>query len=122
MPDGLSTYAKGVMGETAAAVYLTDAGMTELFRRYRSPYGEIDLIMQEKDTLVFVEVKVRERMDRTQALYAITPAKQRRMMDTVRWFLGEHPEYAERMMRFDAVTVTRDGILHLPNAFEGQAW
>lgn len=122
MPDGLSTYAKGVMGENAAAAYLAEKGMTELFRRYRSPYGEIDLIMLEKETLVFVEVKARERLSRTQALYAITPIKQRRMMETVRCFLGEHPECAGHMMRFDAITIAKDGILHIPNAFEGQAW
>ena len=122
MPDSLSAYAKGVIGEMAAASYLARQGMEELHRRYRSPYGEIDLIMLDGETLVFVEVKARERVGRVQAQYAITPVKQRRMMETVRCFLGEYPECSERMMRFDVVTVAKDGILHIPNAFEGQAW
>ena len=40
----------------------------------------------------------------------------------MRYYLGEHPQEAERMMRFDVVTVAADGILHVPNAFEGTAW
>lgn len=122
MPDSLSAYAKGVMGENAALAYLEQQGLVMLDRRYRSPYGEIDLIMLDGEVLVFVEVKAREKLGRSEAQYAITPAKQRRMMETVRYYLGDHWEHAQRMMRFDVVTVARDGILHLPNAFEGEAW
>lgn len=122
MPEKLTAYAKGVMGENAALACLEKKGMTLADRRYRSPCGEIDLIMRDGDTLVFVEVKVRERLGRSEAQYAITPAKMRRMMETVRYYLGEHPQEAERMMRFDVVTIARDGILHIPDAFEGAAW
>ena len=122
MPDLLSAYAKGVMGENAALACLEQKGMEMLDRRYRSPRGEIDLVMLDADVLVFVEVKARETLGRSETQYAITPAKQRRMMETVRYYLGDHCEHAQRMMRFDVVTVARDGILHLPNAFEGEAW
>ena len=122
MPDALSAYAKGVMGENAACHYLMTKGMKAVDRRWRSPYGEIDLVMLDGDVLVFVEVKARETTGRVQAQFAVTPAKQRRMMETVRFYLGEHPEHVARMMRFDVVTVAVDGILHVPNAFEGTAW
>ena len=122
MPELLSAYAKGVMGENAAAHFLAAKGMKELQRRYRCAAGEIDLILLDGEVLIFVEVKARERLDRLQTQYAITPAKQRRMIKSVRWYLGEHPEHAERMIRFDVITVARNGILHLPNAFEGSAW
>ena len=122
MPELLSAYAKGVMGENAAAHFLAAKGMKELQRRYRCAAGEIDLIMLDGETLVFVEVKARERMKRQETQYAITIAKQRRMVGCTRWYLGEHPEHAERMIRFDVITVAKDGILHLPNAFEGSAW
>ena len=121
MPE-IGAYAKGVMGETAAQDHLIRRGFEPLDRRVRSPYGEIDLVMLDGDVLVFVEVKARETTGRVQAQFAVTPAKQRRMMETVRFYLGEHPEHAARMMRFDVVTVAADGILHVPNAFEGTAW
>lgn len=110
------------MGETAACDHLSSKGMEMLDRRYRSPHGEIDLIMLDGEVLVFVEVKTRSKLGRMQAQYAITPDKQRRMMESVRYYLGEHPEHCQRMMRFDVVTVAPDGICHLPNAFEGNAW
>lgn len=121
MPD-VSAYAKGVMGETAAAKYLAQHGLTLLERRYRSPYGEIDLILLDGEALVFAEVKTRERGTFLTAQQAVTPQKQRRLIQTARCFLGEHPQYAQKPMRFDVVTVAKDGVFHLPNAFEGSEW
>ena len=123
MPDErIGTYAKGVMGESAACSYLMEKGMQLLQRRYRSPYGEIDLVMLDGEILVFAEVKTRERQGRLQAQYAVTPVKQRRLIQTGRCYLGEHPEHQERLIRFDVITVAGDGVLHLPNAFEGAIW
>jgi len=119
MPDSISAYAKGVMGETAAARFLEASGMQVLERRFRSPVGEIDLILLEGKTLVFAEVKARERQSCAQAQYAVTPAKQRRLVQTACWYLGQHPEHQQRLMRFDVVIIAQDGIAHIPNAFEG---
>lgn len=121
MPD-LSAYAKGVMGETAAENHLIAKGFSPIARRYRSPYGEIDLIMQNHDLLVFIEVKTRERGNLLSAQSAVTPAKQRRLISTARCFLNEHSEYAEYMIRFDVVTVAKDGIVHIADAFQGSEW
>ena len=110
------------MGETAAAQYLTAGGMQLIDRRWRCQAGEIDLILLDGDTLVFAEVKARERLSRIDAQYAVTPGKQRRMTESVRWYLGAHPEHDGRMIRFDVITVAKDGVLHIPNAFEGTAW
>lgn len=122
MPDQMNAYAKGVMGETAAFEYLLQSGMQEITRRYRSPYGEIDLIMLDDQTLVFVEVKTREHGTFQSAQLAVTPKKQHRLIQTARCFLGDHPHYAFSLMRFDIVTVTREGISHIANAFEGREW
>lgn len=118
----INTYAKGVMGENAACEYLLRRGMELLMRRFHSPFGEIDLIMLDDCELVFIEVKTRERGDARQALMAITPAKQKRLIQTARCFLSEHPEHLERVMRFDAIALTPEGIVHLPNAFQGAEW
>jgi len=121
MPD-ISAYAKGVMGETAAAAHLTRQGMQLLARRYRSPYGEIDLVLLDGNVVVFAEVKTRERGNAVSAQSAVTPLKQKRLIQTARCYLGEHPEHAARMLRFDVVTVSQDGVFHLANAFQGSEW
>lgn len=116
----LTAYAKGVLGEDAACKYLESKGMVLLIKRYHSPYGEIDLVMQDGDVLAMVEVKTRERASLAECAYAITPDKQRRICLTARCYLGEYPTDAS--VRFDALLIARDGILHIPNAFEGREW
>ena len=112
----------GVRGEAIAARYLLEKGFIIRECNWRSGHKEIDIVAQEDDVLVFVEVKTRSKLGRMQAQYAITPDKQRRMMESVRYYLAQHREHCQRMMRFDVVTVAADGICHLPNAFEGAAW
>lgn len=116
----LTSYAKGVLGEDAACKYLESKGMVLLMKRYHSPYGEIDLVMQDGDVLAMVEVKTRERATLTECAYAITPKKQQRLCLTARCYLSEHP--VKVPIRFDAVLIARDGILHIPNAFDGREW
>ncbi len=120
MTKKLTAYAKGILGEDAARKYLESKGMVLLMRRYHSPYGEIDLVMQDGDAIALVEVKARENADPATCSYAITPAKQKRLCMTARCYLAEYP--ADMPIRFDAVLVTRSGILHIPNAFEGWEW
>lgn len=123
MPDKpLNTYAKGVLGEWAAEKYLCENGMVCLERRYRSPYGEIDLVMLDHDVLAFVEVKARLIATIQSAQLAVTPAKQRKIIRTALCYLGDHPEHAQRMMRFDIVSIVGDCIHHLPDAFQGSGW
>lgn len=117
-----TTYAKGVMGEIAACDYLCQRGMELLERRFHSPFGEIDLVLLDGSVLVFAEVKARERVGKQAALLAITPAKQRKLIETARHYLAQHPEHAKRIMRFDVVAVAQDGIEHVANAFQGSEW
>ena len=112
----ISAYAKGWMGEDAACAYLQNKGMILLSRRYRSLFGEIDLVMQDGETLVFVEVKARAKARPGTGLYAITPAKQKRMLKAAALYLAEHD--CNSPARFDAVEVTASGILHIPGAFD----
>ena len=118
----ISRYAKGLMGEDVALRFLCGMGMSLVDRRYRANGGEIDLILLDGDVLVLVEVKARERGGRLAGQAAVTPAKQRRFVAAARAYLGQHPEHTGRMVRSDVVTVTGDGIEHLPNAFTGSEW
>lgn len=119
MPEDATPYAKGLAGEDRALEYLMNRGMAPLHRRYHSPYGEIDLIMRDGNTVVFVEVKARSAGKQGAGLWAITKAKQRRMVQTALTYLAQHKP--EGPLRFDAVEITPQGILYVENAFEVEA-
>lgn len=116
----INAYCKGVLGEDRACAYLVKKGMEPLCRRFHSPFGEIDLIMRDGDTLVFVEVKTRERANEQAAMLAVDSRKQRRIIQTARCYLGEHP--TQGAIRFDVLLISKDGLRHIPNAFEGRDW
>jgi len=123
MPDQpLNAYVKGVLGEAAAEEHLCRKGMLCLDRRYHSPHGEIDLIMLDAEILVFVEVKARLHGTIQSAQLAVTPTKQRKIIQTALCYLSNHPNHALRLMRFDIVSISDDCIQHLPNAFQGSGW
>ena len=109
-------YVTGQQGEQMAESYLRGLGMVCLARNYRGLDGEIDLVMQEGDTLVMVEVKYRPRGCAGDGLMAVTPAKQRRLLHAAQAFLLEK-EWNHRPVRFDVVEITSAGLIHVPNAF-----
>ena len=90
--------------------------MSVVARRYRAQDGEIDLIMLDGECIVFVEVKARPGGRMGTGVIYITPSKRRRMSHAALAFLLER-EWQERLVRFDVVEITRDGIFHIPNAF-----
>lgn len=112
----MNQYKSGLNGEALAEAFLCSKGMQVIARRYRGDDGEIDLIMEDSGTIAFVEVKARPSARRGEGLAAVTPAKQRRMTHAALVFLMER-EWMERLVRFDVVEITRDGVLHIPNAF-----
>lgn len=109
-------YNTGLSGEQLAENYLCAQGMSVIARRYRGGDGEIDLVMQDGEAIVFVEVKSRPSGAAGSGLIAVTPAKQRRMTHAALTFLVEQ-EWIDRLVRFDVVEITRAGVLHIPNAF-----
>lgn len=116
MNDPASAYQKGLVGEDLASEYLQKKGMVLLAKRYRSLYGEIDIIARDGSTLVFVEVKMRSRGKQGTGLIAIAPWKQKRLMQTASIYLAEHPP--QGAVRFDAIEITSDGVIHISNAFD----
>ncbi len=123
MPEAMGTsHSKGLLGEAAAEAYLVEQGMTCLGRRYHSPCGEIDLVMLEEQTLVFVEVKARSVKTLSEAQIAVSPAKQKRIIQTALYYLNKFPQYHQHMIRFDVVAISGEFIQHIPNAFQGYGW
>jgi putative endonuclease len=82
----------GKWGEDLAAQYLIGQGYTLLARNLRTPYGEIDLVMQDGREMVFVEVKARTSRSLGNPEISVTPAKQRHLVDSVEYYFQQHPE------------------------------
>lgn len=91
--------------ERRAAEYLERAGLTLIERNYRSAFGEIDLIMQERSTVVFVEVRYRGRADYGSAAESVDRRKQARLRATAEHFLQHDRRASNRPCRFDIVAI-----------------
>ncbi len=88
-------------------------GYRLLERRYRTPLGEIDLIMQHGSQVVFIEVKARPDLET--AAYAIGFQQQRRLYKTALQYLAGHPLSSAR---FDVVILTKGNrVKHFKNAW-----
>ena len=95
----------GKQGEDLACRELRRRGYAVLARRYRTRFGEIDIIARDGDTLVFVEVKTRRGPGFGGAVAAVNFQKQRRLVNMARSYLmGVHAP--EPPCRFDVVGVT----------------
>ncbi|WP_093883911.1 YraN family protein [Syntrophus gentianae] len=94
----------GKIGEEMAAAYLEAAGYRILERNYRCPFGEIDIIAQEGDTLVFVEVKSRRSENYGLPQLAVGPEKQRRISKISLFYLQSH-RLEPSDVRFDVVAI-----------------
>lgn len=95
---------RGKRGEELAAFYLQSQGYQILERNFRKRYGEIDIIAQEKNTLVFVEVKTRWSKKFGLPEEAVTPWKLKSVIKTAQYYKMLHPELPEAM-RIDVVAV-----------------
>ncbi|CAH1202013.1 UPF0102 family protein YraN [Candidatus Nitrotoga sp. BS] len=79
---------RGVLAEQLAAEFLQRHGLKLLQRNYSCRYGEIDLILQDGDTLVFAEVRLRSRGDFGGAAASINATKQARLIRTAQHYLA----------------------------------
>ena len=112
----------GRAGEEIATAFLLDLGFTVLTRNYRKRFGEIDIIAEDGEVLVFVEVKTR-RSDRFGSPFeAVHARKQQRMAKAALAYIGSNGQH-DRAARFDviAVRLKQDAppqIEHIRNAFD----
>jgi putative endonuclease len=94
----------GKKGEDLACAELERHGYAILARRYRSRFGEIDIIAKHEATIVFVEVKARAGDEFGGGAAAVTLWKQRRIAQMAVDYLSRHNLH-DRPCRFDVVTV-----------------
>jgi putative endonuclease len=116
---GPTTKAAGDAAEDRALEYLVERGLRLVARNYRTPHrggGEIDLVMREGATLVFVEVRKRASRDFGGAAASVGSVKQRRIVFAARHFLMRLSQPPP--CRFDVVTVEAARIGWLKAAFD----
>src|SRR5450830_1553485 len=107
---------RGAEAEQIALKWLCRQGLTEVQRNFRCRGGEIDLIMQDRATLVFVEVRRRTRATHGDAAASVTRTKQRRLIIAAQLFLQRY-----RMpppCRFDVIAYDGAQRQWLKNALE----
>lgn len=96
---------QGQSWESYARCWLERQGLRLIQSNFRCTVGEIDLIMREKEVLVFVEVRYRAGRTHGGALESVTAAKQQRLSRAARHFLRLRPELRNMPLRFDVVAI-----------------
>ena len=102
------TRQQGSDWETAAESFLQKQGLKSLTRNFYSRFGEIDLVMLDGATVVFVEVRYRSSNYYGSGAASITHVKQRRIISAAKRFLQCKKQYAMRPCRFDVVSIGRE--------------
>ena len=95
----------GHLYEHYAALYLQMHGLRLQRRRFHCRFGEIDLIMRDKQSYVFVEVRFRQNWHYGCGLESINAAKRRRIIKTAAWFMQQ--QTGNQDCRFDVVSISR---------------
>jgi len=104
-----TTYLPHLLGdkaETVALHYLEQQGLQLIEQNFsRQPFGEIDLIMSEKNMIVFVEVRFRSYEDFVNAVESITKQKRQRLIRIATIYLTEKKLMYKTACRFDVITL-----------------
>lgn len=116
----ISTKTTGNQGELAVVKKLRQDGFSILRQNYQIRQGEIDIIAQKNELVVFVEVKTRKNQYFPLS-QVITPSKQRKIIATAKWFIAQN-KIVDTLLRFDVALVTEGKeytIDYIANAFQG---
>jgi len=114
---------RGKWGEAIALEYLKKKGYTVVVTGFRSRFGEIDLIVKNKEFLVFAEVKTRRNANFAYAREYVGKDKQRKIIATANYWLMKKP--TKLQPRFDVIEVyakdreqtDQPEVIHIENAF-----
>ncbi len=108
---------EGLLGEHTAVEYLRSKGYDILERNYSTKFGEIDVIAEKGETVVFVEIKARENTRFGMPVEAVTREKQIKIISAANYYIVKK-KLTRRAVRFDVIAVLRDDIEHIENAFD----
>lgn len=93
----------GNQAERLAEQLLLDQGMRLLARNYRCKQGELDLVMRDRDTVVFVEVRYRRTSQWGYAAETVDWRKQKKLIAAAHHYILTHPHLADNACRFDVI-------------------
>lgn len=110
----------GNFGEKQAQKFLRKNKYKIVCTNYRKKYGEIDIVAEKDNYLVFVEVKTRGENSHFAPVYAVNKSKQTKLMKTAYLYLKEYP--SNKNIRFDIIEIIYNGnkvisVNHIKNAF-----
>lgn len=114
---------KGNCGENIAAAYLEKNGYSIVARNYHSSYGEIDIVAQKDEFIVFAEVKLRKRNSRVNGFESVSKSKQKKIIVTSAVYLQNFQ--LDLQPRYDVISVKdfengEFSVEHIENAFDTQ--
>jgi putative endonuclease len=116
-PERVAAFRLGLSAESRAAMLLIAKGYRIAARRWKTPFGEIDIVARRRRDLVFVEVKARERID--DAAEAVTERSKRRILAAAEFWLSRHDDDANCYIRFDVILIAPGKLpRHIANAFD----
>jgi putative endonuclease len=99
----------GAQAEDRAEVFLRQHGLVILSKNYRCKLGEIDLIMQHAEILVFIEVRLRTHQAFANAAESVTIRKQQKIIKTAQYYLQQHHLTDKANCRFDVIAFSDNG-------------
>ncbi len=100
----LITYYFGLFAEIIACWYLRFAFYHIITHRFKSPFGEIDIVAKKNNQLIFIEVKARKD---TKLMDFISKRQQQRIIKAAEYFLIMYPKYQNYQVRFDAIIMNK---------------
>ena len=109
----------GQEAEQLARNYLEKQGLCSKDTNYRCKHGEIDLIMKDQETYVFVEVRKRKHQEFGEGAATVQHPKQHKVMQAATHYLVTNNLFNKAYCRFDVISIDEaDHITWIPNAFE----
>jgi len=110
----------GTLGEQKAADFLKEKGYSIVICNWRNRRGEIDIIAVMGETLVFAEVKTVPHGNLETLEYILGNIKQKKIVETAKYFLQDNRQYNKSYIRFDVLIVDMpcySPVYHIKNAF-----
>ena len=116
-PERVAAFQLGLSAESRAAMLLIAKAYRIVARRWKTPFGEIDVVARRRRALVFVEVKARATAD--EAAEAVTERGKSRIIGAAEFWLASHPDDVNAEIRFDVILVAPGKMPpHIANAFD----
>ncbi len=109
----LTSYAKGIQYEALAEKYLHSHGYNILGKRYKTRYGEIDIVAEKSQIICFIEVKYRKYNPEN----ALIVRQMKRIIETAYIWITENYIINLPCMRFDVICISNNGLQYFEHAF-----